>query len=80
HEADALDLRRAITTLSDDLRRVIALRFYAGLDSTQIGAVLDMPAATVRTRLRRALELLRRELDVRDTNPTCTRGEGITNG
>lgn len=60
--ADALDLRQAIARLPIDLRRVVALRFYAGMDSTTLGAVLDLPAATVRTRLRRALELLRQDL------------------
>jgi DNA-directed RNA polymerase specialized sigma24 family protein len=48
--------------LPTDLRRVIALRFYTGMDSTQIGAILDLPATMVRTRLRRALELLRETL------------------
>ncbi len=60
--ADALDLRQAIARLPIDLRRVVALRFYAGMDSTTLGAVLELPAATVRTRLRRALELLRQDL------------------
>lgn len=61
-DADALDLRQAVVALPDELRRVVALRFYAGMNSTEIGDVLDMPAATVRTRLRRALELLRERL------------------
>ncbi len=61
--AAALDLRHAITTLDDDLRTVVALRYYVGMDSTTIGAALGMPAATVRTRLRRALSQLRERLD-----------------
>ena len=60
--AAALDLRHAITTLDDDLRILVALRYYAGMDSTAIGAALGMPAATVRTRLRRALAQLRTRL------------------
>jgi RNA polymerase sigma-70 factor (ECF subfamily) len=60
--AAALDLRHAITTLDDDLRVIVALRYYTGMDSTTIGAALGMPAATVRTRLRRALGLLRDQL------------------
>ncbi|MGE5335666.1 MAG: RNA polymerase sigma factor [Nitrososphaerota archaeon] len=79
-DADALDLRQAITLLPEDLRRVVSLRFYAGMDSTQIGAALDVPAATIRTRLRRALELLRRELDAHDTTSAPSRREGIPNG
>lgn len=61
--AAALDLRHAITTLDDDLRVIVALRYYTGMDSTTIGAALGMPAATVRTRLRRALGLLRDQLN-----------------
>ncbi len=82
-DADALDLRQAVMALPDDLRRVVALRFYAGMDSTQIGAVLDAPSATIRTRLRRALELLRRELDDSDTcekSASPSPREGIKNG
>src|SRR5262245_29478334 len=52
--ADALDLQRAIAALSDDLRHVVALRFYAGMDASEIGELLDAPPATIRTRLRRA--------------------------
>ena len=57
--AAALDLRLAVMALPDGLRAVVALRFYAGMDATEIGAALELPASTVRTRLRRALGLLR---------------------
>ncbi|HEX8997425.1 MAG TPA: RNA polymerase sigma factor [Ktedonobacterales bacterium] len=60
--AAALDLRHAIGNLDEDLRTLVALRYYAGMDSTTIGAALGMPAATVRTKLRRALRLLRDQL------------------
>ncbi len=77
-DADALDMRQAVMALPTDLRRVVALRFYAGMDSTQIGAILELPAATVRTRLRRALELLRRDLGACEIDhPSIPRGEGI---
>lgn len=58
----ALDLRRAVNTLERDLRCVVALRYYAGLDATEIGVALGIPPATVRTRLRRALGILRDRL------------------
>jgi RNA polymerase sigma factor (sigma-70 family) len=60
--AAALDLRAALNTLDEDLRLVVLLRYYAGLDSNAIGAALGVPAATARTRLRRALGLLRERL------------------
>lgn len=82
HTAEALDVRQAIALLPNDLRRVVALRFYAGMNSAQIGEVLDLPAATVRTRLRRALELLREGLSgvTSTTTSTTIRREGISNG
>jgi RNA polymerase sigma-70 factor (ECF subfamily) len=60
--AAALDLRRAINSLDEDLRLVVALRYYAGMDATAAGAALGIPSGTVRTRLRRALRLLREQL------------------
>jgi RNA polymerase sigma-70 factor (ECF subfamily) len=60
--ADAIDLRLSVMLLPTELRMVVALRFYAGMDATEIGAALDMPSSTVRTRLRRALIVLRDSL------------------
>ncbi len=70
--ADALDLRRALRSLDDDMRAVVALRFYAGMDSTEIGELLGVSPATIRGRLRRALLRLRQTLDAsgqRETAP-----------
>lgn len=58
----ALDLRQAINALEMDYRVVVVLRYYAGMDATEIGAALGLPGGTVRTRLRRALALLREHL------------------
>ena len=66
--ARALDVRRSVNHLPTDMRIVIALRYYAGLDASAIGKALGIPAATVRTRLRRALLALRERLD----SPTGT--------
>jgi len=60
--ADALDLAEAIAALEVDLRTIVQLRYFAGLDATEIGAVLHVAPATIRTRLRRALTLLRTAL------------------
>ena|SRR5690349_4024133 len=60
--ARSLDLRQAINELEADLRMVVLLRYYAGMDATEIGGMIGLPAATVRTRLRRALGLLRQRL------------------
>lgn len=60
----SMDLRAAINQLRPEFRLVVALRYYAGLDATEIGAALGIPPATARTRLRRALELLRLQLRI----------------
>lgn len=74
--AVALDLRAAINALDADLRLVVALRYYAGLDATAIGLLTGAPPATVRTRLRRALALLRERLRDSGHLPTTPATEG----
>jgi RNA polymerase sigma-70 factor (ECF subfamily) len=60
--ADVLDLEDALHHLSPDERVLLALRYEAGLDSTEIGHLLGDPAATVRWRLSRLVARLRKEL------------------
>ena len=64
--ADAIglvDLERALRRLSPDDRSLIALRYVAGLDSTEIAAQLGGSASGIRSRLARLLERLRTDLD-----------------
>jgi len=65
----ALDLRAAINALPYDLRVVVALRYYAAMDASEVGELLGLPSPTVRTRLRRALKLLRDRLSGAATAP-----------
>ncbi|HEY3335449.1 MAG TPA: sigma-70 family RNA polymerase sigma factor [Candidatus Limnocylindrales bacterium] len=58
-----VDLARALAGLKPDDRALLALRFVAGLDSTEIAAQLGMSASGVRSRLSRLIERLRTELD-----------------
>jgi len=60
--AEELDLERAIGHLSVDDRALLALRYEAGLDSSEIGALARRPAATIRWRLARLVSRLRKEL------------------
>ena len=60
--AGALDLERALRHLSPDERGLLALRYEAGLDSSEIGDLAGRPAATVRWRLARLIAHLRKEL------------------
>ena len=51
----------AVQSLSPDHHRVIELAYYRGLSQSEIAEVLGWPLGTVKTRLRAALEQLRRE-------------------
>lgn len=73
-----LDLREAINALDHDLRLIVVLRYYGGMDATEIGAALGIPPATVRTRLRRALTVLRQRLRDSGPVPGVGRREGGT--
>lgn len=52
-------LQRAMSELADEHRTLLQLTYEEQLTSEQVGELLEVPAATVRTRLRRAKELLR---------------------
>jgi RNA polymerase sigma-70 factor (ECF subfamily) len=58
-----VDLARALARLDPDDRTLLALRYVAGLDSTEIAVHLGLSASGVRSRLARLLERLRTELD-----------------
>ena len=58
-----VDLRRVLRGLTADDRALLALRYVAGLDSTEIAAHLGGSASGVRTRLARLLDRLRLDLD-----------------
>jgi len=57
-------LARALQTLEDDFRAVIVLRDIEGFDYREIGEILEIPRGTVKSRLHRAREQLRQDLDV----------------
>lgn len=56
------DLVAAIRRLPAEDRSLIALRYVAGFDSTEIGRTLGMSSSGVRTRLSRLVATLRREV------------------
>ena len=59
---DHLPLKEAVRHLSEDLRTVIILRFFAGYTQAETALAPDIPQGTVATRQRKALALLRLEL------------------
>ena len=58
---DAL-LRRLVAELPPQPRLVVTLRFQEDLDLADIAAITDMPLNTVKSHLRRSLDVLRRKL------------------
>jgi RNA polymerase sigma factor (sigma-70 family) len=62
-EVALVDLKRALVKLSPDDRMLLALRFVARLDSTEIANQLGLSASGARSRLARLLDRLRVELE-----------------
>ncbi|MHC4597975.1 MAG: RNA polymerase sigma factor [Planctomycetota bacterium] len=58
---------RTLDLLSEDHREVIVLKIMKGLSYDEIGAVLDVPAGTVKSRLHGALEAMRKKMKGRRT-------------
>ena len=54
-------LRTAIGTLKPDHQDIVTLRFFEGLNSEQIGEVMHMNPATVRSQLSRSLKKLKKQ-------------------
>lgn len=61
--ASAGELWDVLTRLSDNQRMAVVLRYYGGYPASDIAAMLEMPAATVRSHLRRGLAALKKELE-----------------
>jgi RNA polymerase sigma factor (sigma-70 family) len=57
-----IDLANALRHLKPEDRALVALRYAADLDSTELAPVLGISASGVRTRLSRLLDRLRKEL------------------
>ena len=62
-EVTAGELRAALARLDDRDRTVIALRYFAGLSEAETAAALEVPPGTAKSRLSRALDRLRAELE-----------------
>jgi RNA polymerase sigma-70 factor (ECF subfamily) len=52
-------LRKLVASLPDEARMVIVLRYQEEMEPQEIAATLGLPVATVKSRLRRSLVLLR---------------------
>lgn len=66
--AGVVDLERAMRKLTVDDRRLLALRFVAGLDSSEIAHLVGLSASGVRSRLARLIDRLRADLEAGEGN------------
>ena len=55
-------IRKAIDTLPEKYKSVVILRYLQDMSLQEIGDVLDMPVTTVKTRVHRGREFLRKKL------------------
>jgi len=58
-----LDVARALATLSEDDRALVAMRYFSELNSREIADIVGRPEATIRSRLRAARRKLAEELE-----------------
>jgi DNA-directed RNA polymerase specialized sigma24 family protein len=58
----SLDLRRALQGLDPDDRALLAMRYVAGFNSTELSAAIGLTPSGTRHRLERLLTRLRQEL------------------
>jgi RNA polymerase sigma-70 factor (ECF subfamily) len=60
---EAAGVRAAVEELPPDQRRVIELAYFSGFTHSEIAGMLDLPAGTVKGRMRLGLSKLRVALD-----------------
>lgn len=56
------ELREALAELPPENRQILELRYFVGLEVNEIAAVVGIPAGTVKSKLFRSLEKLRKNL------------------
>ena len=62
HLEEELMLRQEIMKLSENHREVIYLRYYVDYEYKEIARILEVPEGTVKSRLNRAVEILRTQM------------------
>lgn len=62
-EYDGLPLKLAIQSLPEKYRVPVLLKYFGGYSTVEMAEILELPQGTVATRLRKALDLLRLEIE-----------------
>ena len=60
--ADRDEIDRGLSRLSREHRTVVVLRYYGGLTDREVGEAIGAPIGTVKSRINRALDMMRAEL------------------
>lgn len=61
-----MDLKRALDSLGAEYRIIISLRFFEDMKIKEISDILQLNVNTVKTRLYKALELLKLEVSIKE--------------
>lgn len=61
--SEQLDVQEAFQRLSKEERMMLALKLFAGYSSNEIGALLQLPPGTIRSRQHRALKKMKAVLE-----------------
>ncbi|WP_409973381.1 RNA polymerase sigma factor [Bacillus sp. Bva_UNVM-123] len=61
--ADRITVRDAVTKLPEKQRAVVLLYYYHDMPQEEIAVILDIPKGTVKSRLHKAIQLLKQELE-----------------
>lgn len=62
HVEEEFDLWQALCQLEEKYKTVLLLRFYQDYSVKQISSILEYPEGTVKTNIRRGLQVLRQQL------------------
>jgi RNA polymerase sigma-70 factor (ECF subfamily) len=60
--ATTIIVKELLHKLPENLMHVVSLRYYGGLNATEIGRLLGKPPATVRSQLRIGIQLLKKQV------------------
>ena len=61
-EHNEFEFNQMIGTLQPELREIVSLKYYSGYTLVEISTILGVPEGTVKSRLNRALNILRLEV------------------
>jgi len=60
---DTIAIEELLHKLPENLSHIVSLRYFGGMNATEIGEFKNIPPATIRSQLRAALSILRKHID-----------------